>query len=140
MPTYPKYLRALGEATVDVVTESWELQGVVGSFDGTAEFLSDVTTVGTAAAIPGITQSVTATGVEYLTTAISEATALDLIGIGLAADVDALVVFINTGVPGTSRLGSWLDRRASSIPVVFVGDGDDVRVWFPGAYFMKGNG
>lgn len=137
MNVYPQFLRALSEAEVDVPAVAWAIQGVTGTFGGTDDFLNDVTTVGAKGTIPGVAVTVTATGVDYDTTAISQATAITLTGVA-TSDVDAFVVFVDTGVAGTARLAYYIDRRAGNTPVAFTGDGGNVLVWFPSGYFMGG--
>lgn len=139
MNTYPKFLKALADADVDVAAVTWSVVAVDGAYNSAHDFLNDVTTVGDEDTIPGVATTATATGCTFDTTAVSEATALELASIG-TSDVDAFVIYVDTGVASTSRLAAYIDRRAGNSLVAFTNTGGTVKVWFPQGYFMGGNG
>jgi hypothetical protein len=135
--TYPKFLKALADADVDVAAVTWAVVAVDGAYDPADDFLNDVTTVGTHDTIPGVATTATATGVTFDTTAVSEATCLELTGVGTDS-YDAFVIYVHTGTPSSSRLAAYVDRRAGNSPVAATNDGGTVKVWFPSGYFMGG--
>lgn len=137
MRAYPHYLYRTARAEINASTVAWAVQCSSGAFDAVDDFLNDVSLLGAKGTIPGVTVVQTAAGVDYRTTAISEATAIVLTGVAVSA-VDTLVVFVDTGTPATSTLAYYLDRRADNGVVAFAGDGGNVRVWFPSGYFMGG--
>lgn len=137
MNTYPKFLKALADADVDVGAVTWSVAAVTGAYDSTDDFLNDVTVVGSDDTIPGVATTATATGVTFDTTAIDEATCLELTGIGTDS-YDAFVIYVDTGSAATSRLAAYVDRRAGNSPVAATNDGGNVKVWFPSGYFMGG--
>lgn len=139
MNTYPKFLKALADADVDVAAVTWGVIGATGAFDPTDDFLDDIATVGSHDTIPGVATTATTTGCTFDTTAVDRATALELTGVG-TDDIDAFIIYVHTGTPSTARLAAYVDRRAGNSPLAFTGDGGTVRVWFPPGYFMGGNG
>jgi hypothetical protein len=134
--TYPKFLKALADAEVEVASLDWSIVAVDGAFDPSHDFLNDVTTVGDEDTIPGVATTATATGCTFDTTAISEATRLELTGVGTDS-YDAFVIYVDTGVASTSLLAAYIDRRAGNSPVAATNDGGTVKVWFTPGYFFS---
>lgn len=52
-------------------------------------------------------------------------------GIGASVVVTHAVVYIDTGVPGTSRILAHIDRAADGSPLSFTGDGNPIFVDWP---------
>ena len=137
MNAYPKFLKALAEADVDIPAVTVSVACTTSTFDTAHDFLNDVTVVGSDDNIPGVAVTATATGVTFDTTAVSEATCLELAGVGTGSPV-ALVVYVDTGTPSTSRLIGYVDLRAGNSPVAFTNDGGTVKVWWPAGVWMGG--
>lgn len=135
MKAYPITLKALAEAEVDLTVVMVSLAATTSAFNAAHDFLSDITVLGTDDEIPGTDVGVVGTNAMFITTAISEATAIELTGVGTGSPV-AFVAFVDTGVAGTSRLLYYYDRRAGNTPVAFTNDGGTVKVWFPGGFYM----
>jgi hypothetical protein len=125
---YPKYKEALlgAASNVSLLTETVKCALVdTGTYTYSAshEFYSDISgVVGTPATI-GATKSVTSgvfDGGDCTFTSVSGAT------------VEALVIYIDTGVAGTSRLVAFIDSGVTGLPVTPNG-GDVTVAWDSGA-------
>ena len=110
---YPKYKEAIigGGANVDLLAGTVKVALVdtgTYTYNAAHQFLSDLTgVVGTAQTI-GATKSVTNgvfDGADVTFPSVSGATA------------EALVIYIDTGVAGTSRLVCYLDTGVTGLPV-----------------------
>lgn len=125
---YPLYKEALlsGSTNIDLVGNTVKLALVdtaVYVYSAAHQFLTSLSgVVGTATTI-GAAKTVTNgvfDGADVTFTAVAGATA------------EALVIYIDTGVPGTSRLVAYLDTGITNLPVTPNG-GDIVVTWDNGA-------
>lgn len=140
MRIYPSFVRAALLADVDLAAVTVEGIMTTSAFDEAHDNLNDIATVGAADVLPGVGVSLTSTPVfaAATTTAVSEATALELTGVGTATPV-ALVLYVDTGVASTSLLIAHIDRRAGNSPVEFTNDNGTVRLWWPTGIWMRGS-
>lgn len=121
---YPKYKEAIigGGANVDLLTGTVKAALVdtgTYTYSATHEFLTSLTgVVGTAATI-GATKTVTNgvfDGADVTWSSVTGATA------------EAIVIYIDTGVAGTSRLVAYIDTGVTNLPVTPNG-GDITGTW-----------
>ena len=130
---YPKYKEALlsGAANVSLLSGTVNAALVdTGTYTYSAahEFLSSLTgTVGTAQTLgsKSVTNG-TFDSADPTWTAVSGAT------------VEAIVLYIDTGVPGTSRLVAYIDSGQTGLPVTPNG-GDITYTVAPGGWFTLGS-
>lgn len=133
MNAFPSFLKDMAEDWLSGRTLSavW----TTTAYSTAIDFLNDVTAVGAADTIPGV--SVNAS-VEWLTTAVSEATALEMTGVGTSTPIGLVIYDSTTGLASTSPVVAYLDRRAGNSPIEFTNDNGTVRVWWPSGVFMAG--
>jgi len=121
---YPLYKEALlsGAANIDLVGGTPKLALIdTGAYTYSAahQFLTSLTgIVGTATAIPAT---------RTVTNGVFDGGDVTFVAV-TGVTVEALVIYIDTGVPGTSRLVAYLDTSITGLPVT--PNGGDIGVTF----------
>lgn len=135
---YPEFLRALAEGEIDCEAVAFSARAVDATFpyDGTDLVATAFAgaELGDELSLPTPTVTRDATGVNI---SCDDSPALSLTGLSSLDDVEALVIYVDTGSAATSTLVAFLDRRSDTSPVTFTGTGDAVAVSFPSGYFVR---
>ena len=126
---YPKWKEALLQASANSALTGTVKAALIDTgtytYSDAHQYLSDLSgIVGTAAPVAGMTTKTYANGV------------FNADGVTFSAvsgvSVEALVIYIDTGVAGTSRLVAYLDTGVTGLPVTPNG-GDLIVTWDTGA-------
>jgi hypothetical protein len=127
---YPKYKQALLDAAADVALDTGTVKVALVdtgtyTYSSAHEFLSSLTgTVGTA-------QTLTT---KTITNGLFDADNVTFTAVS-GASVEALVIYIDTGVAGTSRLVAYIDTSVTGLPVTPNG-GDITITWNASGIFQ----
>jgi hypothetical protein len=127
---YPKYKQALLDAAADVALDTGTVKVALVdtgtyTYSSDHEFLSSLTgTVGTA-------QTLTT---KTITNGLFDADNVTFTAVS-GASVEALVIYIDTGVAGTSRLVAYIDTSVTGLPVTPNG-GDITITWNASGIFQ----
>ncbi len=120
---YPKFKAAAmsGGASTNLVTSTVKVCLVADAYtyDPTHEFLSDIPTLDQAA-ISGALTSKSVTPLAAFLSANGFFTSVT------SSEDKALVLFVDTGVPATSRLIAYIDTGVTGLPVTPAGSGYNV--------------
>ena len=123
---YPKFKAQLMKAAIDLSSASLTLRAIsidLASYTYSAshEFLSDV------GAPARIKKSNPLTGKTVnLTTGAFDSDDPTMESVPGGTDIDAIILYIDTGVDATSRLLMFQDTNISTVP--FTPDGSDIRI------------
>ena len=123
---YSKYKEALlkAAANVDIDTSTVKVALVdtdVYTFSDTHEFLSSLT------GVIGTAQTIATTTVGVVAAAVFDGDNVTFTGV-TGASAEALVIYIDTGVAGTSRLVAFIDTGVTGLPVT-PNSGDITITW-----------
>lgn len=128
---YPKAKAAMLSPGIDLLASTVRIQmfddDVV--YDATDEFLSNVTGTALGAAVEITSKDVTS---GQFTGSIGAFTP------PLGGTVVALIIFIDTGVAGTSRVLAWLDTKADTTPLSIPTTGASMLLHWTDPFFSIG--
>ncbi len=135
---YPEFRRALLDGSLgDVTGLAWTIQPIDNTilYDPAHLVFDDVDS---AALGDPVVLSTIAIAVGTATVDVTcDDSALALTGLTSGMDVNAVVVFLDSGSPATSTLVAYLDRRADSSPVAFSGVTGSIPFTVPFGYVVR---
>jgi hypothetical protein len=122
---YPAFLEDLYQGNIDVTGVDLRLEAVSGAYvyDPADEDVADLTgRLETSPVLTGVAVSGRDLSVSSTTFA----------AVGPGDDLEAVVLFVDTGVDATSRLVAFIARRADTVPLVVETNGGPVTLTWPG--------
>lgn len=122
---YPAFLEELWQAGIDVTAVDLRLEAVSGDYVYSAADMVVDDLTGRLATSPVLT-GVSVSGRDLTV----DSTTFSAVGPG--DDVEAVVMFVDSGSDATSQLVAFIARRADTVPLVVVTDGGPITIDWPG--------
>lgn len=129
---YPKYKEALISGSANSALSTGTVKAVLidtadEAYNAADTFLSDITGAG----IVGTAQTI---GTKTVTNGLFDGDNVTFTGV-TGDQAEAILIYIDTGVAGTSRLVAWLDTGVTGLPVTPNG-GDITITWNASGIFQ----